>query len=62
VLTSISASSVYPTVSLLMSTENGSSRGTSLDERSPGSFPRMASRTSAQSAAFLLRAYPAKQM
>jgi len=52
-LTSISASSVYPTVSLLMSTENGSSRGTYLDERSSGSFPRMASRTTVQSSALL---------
>lgn len=51
--TSISASPRYPTVSLVMSTKNGSSRGLSLDERSPGSLPRIVSRITVQSVALL---------
>lgn len=52
-LTSISASSRYPTVSFVMSTMNGLSNEMSLDDRSSGSFPRIASRMIAQSTAVL---------
>lgn len=51
--TSISASSRYPTVNLVMSTRNGSSMGISFDEGSSGSLPRTISRTTAQSVADL---------
>lgn len=49
----MSASLVYPTVSFVISTEKGSLKAISLDERSSRSFPLIASRTTAQSAAVL---------